>query len=105
MPSSPSVPPSTAIIARPPKAAMPDDSKPMERPEALELSRRGRVTVPGSRSALAGTGCERCSKMDNREFRPRIFRDFAGDYRPIDNGDDRLSPLGAILLVGFSIAL
>ncbi len=44
MRSSPSVPPSSAIIARPPKAAMPDDTKPMERPEAPELSKV--VAVP-----------------------------------------------------------
>jgi hypothetical protein len=44
MRSSPSAPPSTAIIARPPKAAMPDDTKPMERPEAPGLSKV--VAVP-----------------------------------------------------------
>ena len=44
MRSSPSAPPSTPIIARPPKAAMPDDTKPMERPEAPELSKV--VAVP-----------------------------------------------------------
>ena len=43
MRSSPSAPPSSAIIARP-KAAMPDDTKPMERPEAPELSKV--VAVP-----------------------------------------------------------
>ena len=44
MRSSPSAPPSSAIIAGPPKAAMPDDTKPMERPEAPELSKV--VAVP-----------------------------------------------------------
>jgi hypothetical protein len=44
MRSSPSAPPSSAIIARLPKAAMPDDTKPMERPEAPELSKV--VAVP-----------------------------------------------------------
>jgi hypothetical protein len=44
MRSWPSAPPSSAIIARSPKAAMPDDTKPMERSEALELSKV--VAVP-----------------------------------------------------------
>jgi hypothetical protein len=39
-----SAPPSTAIIARPPKAAVLDDTKPMARPEAPELSKV--VAVP-----------------------------------------------------------
>jgi len=38
--------------------------------------------------------------MDCLEFRPRVFRDFTGDYRPTDSDGDRLSPLASIALVG-----
>ena len=54
MRSSPSAPPSSAIIARLPKAAIPDDTKPMERSEAPELSKV--VAVLPTISFCAHTG-------------------------------------------------
>jgi hypothetical protein len=42
---------------------MPDDTEPIERPEAPEPSRVVAMTVPESRSSPAGTRCEGCPKM------------------------------------------
>jgi len=44
--------------------------------------------------------------MNILEFGPRIFSDFAGDYRPIETDSGRLSLLARISLVaGTSFAL
>jgi hypothetical protein len=63
------VPPSTAIIARPPKAAMPDDTKPMERPEAPELSKRGRRgQFRGRVARLRGRGANDAQRWTTENF-------------------------------------
>jgi hypothetical protein len=58
---------------------MPDDTEPIERPEAPKLSKVVAVTVPESRSSPAGTRCEGCPKMGGERSNPDILITGHGD--------------------------